>query len=68
MPAYAKHSVQVLEDDTEIIDLGCSYYLNDMLEEYTALSKREPERMANRDEVRNLLRKFNCFLTDCCVE
>lgn len=68
VPAYAKHSVQVLEDDTEIIDLGCSCYLNDMLEEYTALRKRNPERMADKEEVKKLMRKFNCFLTDCVLE
>lgn len=68
IPAYAKHSVEVLEDGTELLDLGCSAYLNDMLEEYTALKKREPERMENREEVKALFRKFNCFLTDCVLE
>ena len=68
VPPYAKHSMEVLEDDTEIIHLGCSCYLNDMLEEYTALCKREPERMADREEAKKLARRFNCYLTDFVVD
>lgn len=64
VPAYAKHSVEVLEDDTEILHLGCSCFLNDMLEEYTALSKREPERMAEKSQIIAVMRKFECYLTD----
>lgn len=68
VPPYAKHSVEVLADDTEIIHLGCSCYLNDMLEEYTALCKREPERMADPEEAKKLARRFNCYLTGYVVD
>lgn len=68
VPAYSKHSFEVLEDDTELLDLGCSALLNDMLEEYTALLKREPERMKKKEEVKEVLRKFDCFLTDAKVD
>ena len=68
VPPYAKHTMEVLEDDTEIMHLGCSCFLNDMLEEYTALCKREPERMADSEEVKKVFRKFNCYLTACNVE
>ena len=68
VPPYAKHSMEVLEDDTEIMHLGCSCYLNDMLEEYTAFSKREPERMRDPEERKKLYRKFSCYLTDVRVE
>ncbi len=68
IPAYAKHTLEVLEEDTEILHLGCSCLLNDLLEEYTALRIREPERMEQKAETLKLMRKFQCYLTDWILE
>lgn len=67
IPAYAKHSFEVLEDGTELINYGCSARLNDMLEDYVALKTNNPQSIADPADLKAFLRKYGCFLTGCHI-
>ncbi|MEA5015574.1 MAG: hypothetical protein VB099_13545 [Candidatus Limiplasma sp.] len=68
IPPYAKHSFEVLEDDTELIDFGCTALMNDMLEDYNSIMHHDPSRLADPADLKAFLRKYNCFVTNCAIQ
>ena len=63
IPKYTAFSVEILEDNTEVYDYGCTARLLDLLEDYDAMISRNPA-MINDPKVKaDLFARNECYLT-----
>lgn len=63
IPPYTTYSLEVLEDDTIIHDMGCSVRLLSFLEDRESILKNHPEKWEDDSFKHDFFLKYNCFVT-----
>ena len=61
IPKYVAGSITTLED-TVILDLGCQGFLMRFMDELNAYKVREPSKLNDKDFIRDVMRKHDCFM------
>ena len=64
IPPYVNREIEVLEDDTELLDAGCSGCMLDMLEDYVTLKATEPAKLADPDARRRFMQQYGIYITN----
>lgn len=64
IPPYVKREIEVLSDNTEIFDLGCSACMLEMQEDMASAKVNQPELLKDAAAKKAFMQKYGCYITE----
>jgi quercetin dioxygenase-like cupin family protein len=63
IPPYHRHEIEVLEDGSEMYDMGCAPLILSMLEDIASLKEAGPEKLTDAAFMKDFMHRYGCYLT-----